>query len=74
MISPTNASVGMKFNDYCNESLSSASSSLSTDVSTMMIKIGLVWLACTFDGRIYSMVVKFCMSSAGRVYSVMFYA
>jgi len=70
---PISASSGMKLMDYWSESFSSASSSLGTDVSTISKKMGL--LACWFwFGKMYSMVVKSWMSSAGSWASLMLLA
>lgn len=63
------ASYGIKLIDCCRESLSSDSSSLDTAVSTRIMKMGLrlaVWL-----GRMYSMVVKSGISSAGSCWGAM---
>lgn len=66
------ASGGIKLIDYYSESFSSANSSLCTAVSTINIKIGLVFGFDLVSGMIYSIVLKSGMSSAGRVYSEIF--
>ena len=61
----------MKLIDYWRESLSSLSSSESTAVSTKITKIGFAgagWPAT--GGKMYSIVVKSGMSSAGSCYSL----
>lgn len=72
MIRPIIASGGMKLIDCYKESFNSASSSLCTAVSTIRIKMGLVFGLDLDSGRMYSIVLNSGMSSAGRVCSDMF--
>lgn len=55
--------------DCCKESFNSANSSLYTAVSTTSKKTGLVFGFVDVAGKMYSIVEKSVMSSAGRVYS-----
>jgi hypothetical protein len=69
VIRPIKASYGINVIDYYSESLSSASSSDCTQVSTTNKKMGLAFGDYLVSGKIYSIVVNSGINSAGNVCS-----